>query len=47
MKKSKGEYLIFLDSDDIFKENMLEELYKKIKGNDLEIVICNSKIFIH
>ena len=45
MKKSKGEYLIFLDSDDIFKENMLEELYKKIKGNDLEIVICNSKNF--
>ena len=45
MKKSKGEYLIFLDSDDIFKENMLEELYIKIKGKDLDIVIFNSKNF--
>ena len=24
---------------------MLEELYAKIKGNDFEIVICNSKNF--
>ena len=45
MKISKGEYLIFLDSDDIFNETMLEELYAKIKGNNLEIVICNSKNF--
>ena len=43
VKKSKREHLIFLDSDDIFKENMLEELYIKIKGNDLEIIIWNSK----
>ena len=42
MEKSKGEYLMFLDSDDIFENIMLEELYLKIKNNDLEIVICNS-----
>ena len=45
MKASKGEYIIFLDSDDIFNETMLEELYAKIKGNNLEIVICNSQNF--
>ena len=45
MKVSKGEYLIFLDSDDIFYETMLEELYVKIKENNLDIVICNSKNF--
>ena len=45
MKMAKGEYLIFLDSDDIFNETMLEELYAKIKGNNLEIVICNSNSF--
>ena len=45
MKMAKGEYLIFLDSDDIFNETMLEELYAKIKGNNLEIVICNSNNF--
>ena len=45
MKASKGDYLIFLDSDDIFEDTMLEELYAKIKGYDAEIVICNSKDF--
>ena len=42
MKESKGEYLMFLDSNDIFKNTMLEELYAKIKKNNLEIIICNS-----
>ncbi len=46
MEKSKGEYLLFLDSDDIFEDIMLEELYAKIKQNDNEIVICNSQNFI-
>ena len=45
MKKSKGEYLIFLDSDDIFKKTMLEELYIKIKENESDVVICNSQNF--
>ena len=48
MKESKGEYLMFLDSNDIFSNTMLEELYTKIKENNLEIIICNSinfKIF--
>ena len=42
MNNSKGDYLIFLDSDDIFKKTMLEQMYMKIKENDAEIVICNS-----
>ena len=46
MEKSKGEYLLFLDSDDIFEDIMLEELYAKIKQNDNDIVICNSQNFI-
>jgi glycosyltransferase involved in cell wall biosynthesis len=45
MKKSKGEYLMFLDSDDIFKKTMLEELYIKIKENESDVVICNSQNF--
>ncbi len=36
---------MFLDSDDIFKKTMLEELYIKIKENDSDIVICNSQNF--
>jgi glycosyltransferase involved in cell wall biosynthesis len=27
MKIAKGDYLIFLDSDDIFEQKMLEELF--------------------
>ena len=46
MGKSKGDYLLFLDSDDIFENIMLEELYAKIKQNDNEVVICNSQNFI-
>ena len=45
MNKSKGEYLIFLDSDDIFKKTMIEELYIKIKENDSDVAICNSQNF--
>ena len=46
MNISKGEYLIFLDSDDIFEKTMIEELYARIYAYKSEIVICNSKNFI-
>ncbi len=42
MKKAKGDYLIFLDSDDIFEQKMLEELFITIITNNVDIVICNS-----
>ncbi len=45
IKESKGDYLLFLNFVDIFNYTMLEELYSKIKGNDLEIIICNSQLF--
>ena len=31
MKKAKGEYISFLDSDDLWDKNFLNELYRKIK----------------
>ena len=40
---AKGEYLCFLDSDDYFELNMLEEMYKKITKMNSDIVICKSK----
>jgi len=42
IRESKGEYLIFLDSKDVFDNSMIEELYTNIKTNNVEIVICNS-----
>ena len=45
LKKIKGEYLIFLNSNDIFDYSMIEELFLKIIQNDDEIVIFNSNEF--
>lgn len=36
-----GEYVIHVDSDDWVEPNMLEELYKKAKQDDADIVICD------
>ena len=42
MKKAKGDFLMFLDSDDIFKPKMLKKLFKTIILNNVDVVICNS-----
>ena len=43
---AKGEYINFLDSDELLELNMFEEMYKKIKSNNADIyniIICQSK----
>jgi glycosyltransferase involved in cell wall biosynthesis len=40
--KSKGEYLIIPDSDDIFLNNLLERAYKIIKENDYDLLRFNA-----
>ena len=42
IKKATGEYIIFIDSDDYVKENMLEIMYQKALNDNLDIVVCNS-----
>ena len=37
-KKAKGEYLIFIDCDDLLLNNILNVTYKKAKSEDLDIV---------
>ena len=39
---AKGEYLSFLDSDDFFAPEMLEEMYNKALAVIADICICNS-----
>lgn len=39
--KSKGKYIMFLDSDDYLEKTACEKLYKKITKDDLDIVVCN------
>lgn len=38
IKLSKGEYIIFIDSNEKFKSNILENIYKEAFSNDLDIL---------
>jgi len=41
ISKSRGKYIMFLDSDDYMSENECELLYKKCIEEDLDISICD------
>lgn len=41
LQYSKGEYLIHVDSDDYVDSTMLEELYRKAKEDNADMVICD------
>lgn len=41
LKKAKGKYIVFIDSDDYVEHKMIEELYQSIKQNKSDISICN------
>ena len=40
VKNAKGEYIAFIDSDDIIKIDFLEKLYKSIEEKKSDIAIC-------
>ena len=40
MLESKGEFISFVDSDDVLKEDMLEQLIKQMTSEDVDIVEC-------
>ena len=45
--KATGNYLIFLDSDDLFESNLLEEMHKSITKYDCDICVCSAKSYNH
>lgn len=45
LKKANGKYLLFLDADDFFCENMLEEAVHKAESDDAEIVVFDAYRF--
>lgn len=45
MEIAQGEYLLFLDIDDFFKSNLVEELYHTAKRADADVTICAAKTF--
>jgi len=42
LEMAKGKYLSFLDADDIYEPDMLEEVYKQAENNKAELVIFRS-----
>ena len=43
-KFAKGQYLIFLDSDDKVESCWLEDFYNELKNNQIDIVYCSVKM---
>lgn len=42
IRQAKGKYLLFLDGDDLFEENLVEELHCRITADDADLCICNA-----
>ena len=40
MSESKGDFITFVDSDDVLKEDMLEQLMKQMTEEEIDIVEC-------
>lgn len=47
LKKAKGEYISFLDSDDWLNNKSLEELYNKSSENNLDILMFKAITYYH
>lgn len=47
MQIAKGDYLIFLDSDDFFEQNLLEEMYGSITRENCDICVCGATSYNH
>lgn len=45
LSAAAGEYVIFWDSDDCFKETALQEMYARVQETDADICICNAQDF--
>ena len=43
IKKAKGEYIQFLDSDDYFEKDLLNNMYDYAKKYNADLVVCSSK----
>lgn len=45
LKIAQGRYIIFLDSDDIFSLNLLENMYNRAISTEADVTICRENLF--
>ena len=45
LKDAKGDYVVFLDSDDFFKSDFLEKVYDQFQKTDADIILYGGKRF--
>ena len=45
MRMAVGEYLVFLDADDVFAPDMLGKMYSKGESDDADVVCCRHLIY--
>lgn len=43
--KARGKYVIFLDADDVFREDMLSVMYQRIVAQDADVCMCGYEVF--
>ena len=47
IKKARGKYISFLDTDDLWKKTYLKQFIKKIKKDNCDIVCCKYDVLFH
>lgn len=45
MKESRGEYIIWVDADDVIKPNLMESLHREIISKSPDVIIYNYEMF--
>ena len=45
IENCNGDYIVFVDSDDLVKSNMLNELYTNLTNNNSDLAISNGSVF--
>lgn len=41
IKNACGKYIVFVDSDDYIDESMIEKMYRRLKKDNSQLVVCN------
>ena len=45
LSKARGQYILFLDADDFFEENMVQDAYSAAVSDDADVVIFDAQCF--